>query len=181
MAYLTTTYNLEKDPHLEQIYNTTLDHYQGLWSTLFAGAFPRAQANSYYASDLYNYASFQYTHNETIRASLPDSELAWLREYAGIQQFSKNADLSGDMIRAISGRTLAARVMAILEQHTTSRGRSNKINVMFGSFEPMLAFFALSKLSDSSGMFQEIPGPGAISGFFNRIFPSLWPCKCSGR
>lgn len=172
--YLRATGNLESDPELAQLFNSSKPIYQNLWSTIFDGTFPSAAASFDYAYDLYDYASYQYTHNETVNAALKASELDWLREMASRQQFSKNGDLSvsglqeGDMIRAVSGRTLVTKVVKMFQDHISTGGGASKLSLMFGSFQPMLAFFSLSELSrgHSSELFQEIPRPGAASMLF---------------
>ncbi|KAK9773432.1 putative Histidine phosphatase superfamily [Seiridium cardinale] len=171
--YLKATSDLRSDHRIAEKYNTSYPQYQKLWSTVFNGTFPLAAATFEYAYELYDYASYQYTHNKTIRDALHADELDWLAEFASIQQFAKNGDLSvsgrnnGDMIRAISGRTLAATVIEQFQEHITTGGESPKLNLVFGSFEPMLSFFALSNLSTghSSGTFQDLPQPGGAMIF----------------
>lgn len=151
----------------------SLPEYQLLWSTVFNGTFPERAASFYYAYDLYEYAAYHYTHNSTIRNTLDVDQLSWLNQLANIQQFAMNGDLTasgkveGDMIRAIAGRTLSAKIMAQFQQQVSLQGDATKLNLMFGSFQPMLSFFSLSELSTghSSGLFQEIPGFGSASKF----------------
>lgn len=169
--YLRATGSIRSNPRIAEKWNSSYPQYQKLWSTVFAGTFPLAAATFDSAYDLYDYASFQYTHNKTIRTDLNVYELDWLHEFASIQQFAKNGDLTvsgaeeGDMIRAVSGRTLATKVIRQFQSHISTAGEYPKINLMFGNFQPMLAFFSLSGLSNgpSSGLFQEIPGPGGAS------------------
>ncbi|KAI0130338.1 histidine phosphatase superfamily [Xylariales sp. AK1849] len=171
--YQKATLDLRSDPFIDQTYNDSYAHYQELWSTVFAGTFNMSMANFGYAYDLYEYASFQYTHNETISQNLPADEMNWLAEFASIQQFAKNGDLSisgkqkGDEIRAISGRTLAYKVVSQFQEHINSEGAFAKLSLMFGSYEPFLAFFALSRMSNGhdSALFRTIPQPGAAMVF----------------
>lgn len=165
------TSNLKSNRGIAEVYNSSYAHYRQLWSTVFDGTFPLSAANFDSAYDLYDYASFQYTHNKTIKNALHADELNWLAEFANIQQFAKNGDLTvsgnqqGDKIRAISGRTLAGKVVSQFQQHIVTGGQTAKLSLMFGSFQPMLAFFSLSGLSTGldSGMFQEIPNAGGVS------------------
>ncbi|KAI1456502.1 phosphoglycerate mutase-like protein [Annulohypoxylon moriforme] len=157
----------------QEMYNSTLNFYQRTFSEVFPGAIANSMLNFDYAYDLYDYAQYQYDHNETAQQTLNVNRLAILQSLANIQQFDLNGNLSasgsqeGDMIRAISGRMLAARIVAQLSAHIHSGGTANKMTLLFGSFEPFLAFFALSNLSDtaSTGLFRQIPLPGSAMVF----------------
>ncbi|ETS85666.1 hypothetical protein PFICI_03691 [Pestalotiopsis fici W106-1] len=171
--YWRSTSNLKSNPRMTQVFDDSLPEYQLLWSTVFNGTFPANAASFYYAYDLYEYAAYHYIHNSTIRNTLDINQLKWLRDFANIQQFSLNGDLTasgrkdGDMIRAIAGRTLSAKVVSQFQQLVLLKGGAPQINLMFGSFQPMLSFFSLSELSTghSSGLFQEIPGFGGAMIF----------------
>lgn len=171
--YYQATSNLRSDTLVDRAYNASLQHYQDLWSTVFAGTFHMSEVNLDHAYELYDYASFQYNHNATIRSSLSLDELNWIGQFASLQQFSQNGNLTvsgsqrGDAIRAISGRTLAGKVLSQFQGQISSKGAINKLTLMFGSFEPLLAFFSLSSLSHghSSNLFQDIPLPGSAMVF----------------
>jgi hypothetical protein len=164
---------LRSDVTIDRVYNSSLQHYQDLWSTVFAGTFPMTDVNFDNAYALYDYAQFQYNHNATVRDSLSLDELDWIGQFASLEQFAKNGNLSvsgsqtGDMIRAISGRTLAGKVLAQFQGQIKSQGSVNKLTLMFGSFEPLLAFFSLSQLSygHAASLFQDIPSPGSAMVF----------------
>ncbi|XDG03580.1 hypothetical protein ABKA04_003195 [Annulohypoxylon sp. FPYF3050] len=157
----------------QSAYNSTLNFYETTFAEVFPGAIASSMLNFDYAYDLYDYAQYQYDHNATAQKLLNVNRLAILRSLANTQQFDLNGNLSasgmqeGDMIRAIAGRMLAARVVAQLSAHIHSGGSANKMSLLFGSFEPFLAFFALSNLSStaSSGLFRQIPLPGSAMVF----------------
>ncbi|OIW27189.1 phosphoglycerate mutase-like protein, partial [Coniochaeta ligniaria NRRL 30616] len=171
--YYESVLNFTDDPVVVEMHDQTLNFYQRLWDAIFSSAFPLSMASFYYANDLYEYAAYQYNHDNTTHSKMTSVDLAMLALYAGIQQRDLNGNLSasgavqGDMIRAISGRTLAAKVLAGLKLNMASRGSSNKLNLMFGSFEPMIAFFALSGLVNgpSADNFEQLPNPGAAMVF----------------
>ncbi|RYP29811.1 hypothetical protein DL767_006552 [Monosporascus sp. MG133] len=58
------------------------------------------------------------------------------------------AQREGSTNQAISGSTLACRILAQFQAHLAAAQDTHKLNLMFGSFEPFLAFFALSTLAD---------------------------------
>lgn len=130
-------------------------------------------ANFFYASDLYQYAAYKWNHDNETHTKMNATDLATLAMYAGLQQQDLNGDIivdgvgQGDMISAVAGRTLAAKIVASLDLNMASEGSSNKLNLMFGSFEPMIAFFALAGLVDgpSGADFEPLPDPGAAMVF----------------
>ncbi|KAI0180746.1 phosphoglycerate mutase-like protein [Hypoxylon sp. FL1284] len=152
------------------IYDPMFDFYQQTWREVFPNTLPSSMLNFDYAYDLYDYAQYAYDHDQSVRDALTADRLQVLRDLANIQQFELNGDLTasglqqGDMIRAISGRTLAAKVVAQLSAHISSAGTEHKMTLMFGSFEPFLAFFALSDLAIASA-FRTIPQPGSAMVF----------------
>lgn len=162
-----------------KIYKDTLNTYRNMWDKYFTAAFPENLATFEYAYDLYEYAAYQFnhdkdTHHQMLTANTSYStDLAFLAELAGTQQRDLNGNLSvsgvvpGDMIRAISGRMLAGKVLERMKLNIASKGANNKLNLMFGSFEPFVAFFALSGLvnGNSAGDFQQLPNNGAAMVF----------------
>ncbi|KAI8964799.1 phosphoglycerate mutase-like protein [Daldinia sp. FL1419] len=155
----------------QKMYNSTSVFYERTWDEVFPNTLPNTMLNFDYAYDLYDYAQYAYDHDESIHDSLGEDRLAILRNLANSQQFALNGNLSasgsqqGDMIRAIAGRTLAAKVVSQLSAHIDSAGSANKLTLMFGSFEPFLSFFSLADLPNVAGTFRQIPNPGATIVF----------------
>lgn len=185
--YLSSSMELRDDPEMEETYVATYEFYQNLWTKAFQGSpFLMTSVNFDYAYELWDYASYQYSHNATVRGGggngttgstraglLNVAEVAKLHQLANQQQYGLNGNLTayaqqpGDRIRAVAGRTLAGRVIAQFQGHLSSRQRTRKLNLMVGSFEPFLAFFALAGLADEhgSGLFLQIPPPGSALVF----------------
>ncbi|KAK8108294.1 uncharacterized protein PG998_010307 [Apiospora kogelbergensis] len=147
--------------------------YDGLRRGVFAGTEPFASTpDADHAYELWDYAGYQHAHNATVRAGLGADVLDRLHRLASDQQFDYNGNLSasglqpGDMVRAVAGRTLAARVAAQLRSQVAG-GYPHKLSLAFGTFEPMLAFFALAQLSEgpASLRFRTIPAPGSAMVF----------------
>ncbi|RYP53399.1 hypothetical protein DL768_001644 [Monosporascus sp. mg162] len=113
-----------------------------------------------YAYGVWHYASYQYNHNETIRGNglehglLQDTEITELQRLANWQQHGLDGNLTayvqreGAMIRAISCRTLASRILAQFQAHLAAAQETHRLNLTFGSLEQFLTFFALSALAD---------------------------------
>lgn len=144
--------------------------YQLLFNTTFRDTFPTAMIGFEQAYNLYDYVQYHYTHNATVRAALNTTKyIELLFEYASLQQWNLNGNLSawgrtpGDMIRAVSGRTLAERILFYMSSRLSPTQDDNKLTLMFGSFEPFIAFFALAGLT--SEKFMLLPRPGAAMVF----------------
>ncbi|KAI1084621.1 phosphoglycerate mutase-like protein [Whalleya microplaca] len=158
---------------VQQLYNSTLDFYQSTWTEVFPNTLPKVMLSYDYAYDLWDYAQYAYDHSNASRDALGADRLATLRAYATSQQTNLNGNLSasglrsGDQIRAVAGRTLAGKVVSQLSTNIASGGSTNKLTLMFGTFEPLLSFFALSELVDlpTTTVFQQLPDPGAAAAF----------------
>jgi hypothetical protein len=154
------------------LFNQTFGLYQQLFSTYpLNGTFPLSNANFWDAYNLYDYVRYMYNHNETVNDGLrnPNRTIDILQNLAEDQQLAMNSDKvasglkGGDMIRTVAGRTLAQKVLDQFEDNQSWGGSHNKLTVMFGSFEPFLAFFSLARLQGAitDDEFKTIPEPGA--------------------
>ena len=157
------------------MYRSTLSFYEQLWPAVFEGVYSQSATSFYNAYDLYDYASYQYAHSAEVHSTLNQSDINALRTYASAQQRALGANLtatsatdgSSNMIRAVAGRMLAKQAVNQLRQNTVSSGAKNKLSLTFGSFEPLISFFALSGLLDGpdAAAFQMLPAAGATMVF----------------
>jgi hypothetical protein len=169
-------YSLASNTYIGSVdYNLTsissLPLYQRLIPLLFQNVVPQSLVEYYNAYILWEYANYQYVHNQTVYEKLNPADLSELRLLASHQEFARNGDLSisgltkGDRIRAISGQTYAAHVLSLLGQNIESQGSNEKLNVLFSEYEVFLAFFSLSGLSGISDQFTQIPETGSVIVF----------------
>jgi hypothetical protein len=102
------------------------------------------------------------------------TELMELEDLARAWVFARNANLtapvwpSGNKIRPIAGKTLANMVVARLQDNIAAGGGSrSKLNLVFGSYQPFVAWFSLAGLYSSSITtgFKEMPQPGSAMIF----------------
>lgn len=171
--YTESLLNFKNDLVVATIFNNTQNFYQQLWRQVLHEVFPSSMANFAHAYVLYDYASFRYAHDNKTRSNLTDGELAIMARFASTEQRNKNANLSisgniaDDMIRAIAGRTMAAKTLALLRENIRLGGTSNKINIAFTTLEPFIAWFSLSGLVIGEHMeaFKPLPEPGAMMVF----------------
>ena len=187
MNYWASTSELRAVAGTSETYEATYEFYQNLWAKAFPGRaspFSDSEVSFANAYDLWDWASYQYNHNSTISGSggnanstdeepglVRASEITQLRQLADLQQWGLNGNLTevdpALPIRTIAGRTLAGRINAQFQSHVRSQGQTHKLSLTFGSYEPALAFFAISGLADDngSGQFMQIPPPGSALVF----------------
>ena len=160
-----------------RLYNNTLSFYQELFTDgALNGTVPGDDTQLWNAYDLYQYVDYMYGHNETVFKGLknPNETLTMLQSYAFEFEQAKNALVSDDtsnplnLLYPIAGRTLAALVIEIFQAFAES-SQENKLSLMFGSFQPMLAFFSLAGLygpaTNPDALTSAIPQPGAALVF----------------
>lgn len=144
-----------------------------MWNSVLKDAFPQTMANFANAFLLYDYALYRYNHDSEIRDAVAPSELALMASFASTEQRSKNADLSvsgtteGDMIRAVAGRTMASKTLALFRENMRQGGAIRKLNLAFTTIETFVSFFALSGLiaGDRAADFKPLPEQGGMMVF----------------
>ncbi|KAJ2896201.1 histidine phosphatase superfamily [Zalerion maritima] len=139
------------------------DHIQSIFDDVFPDSpFVEALVNSNNAYKLYDYARYEAAHDATVAEELTATELQYLRDIAWAAVFMEHAGLyagDGDMILAMAGRMLAGAVVDAFDSYYASGGYTHRMNFVFGSFEPLLAFNAITNLTnDNSGL-------GILGGF----------------
>jgi hypothetical protein len=143
--------------------------YAHLYSLALSDTFSQNDSsylNAYYISDYLNY---MYLRNDTLRNLLSPQDLRSAQFLADQFVFATNGDLTvqgeestDDRILAVAGRTLAYRIVEDLQMNVLSKGYLNKLSLYFGSFEPMVAFAALSQLASSrQSNFYGLPNQGS--------------------
>ncbi|KAL7799881.1 heterokaryon incompatibility domain-containing protein [Trichoderma ceciliae] len=154
---------------------------QSLYRSLFAtpplkGTLSNGSVNYWNAYGIYEYVNYMNTHNKTVNAGLrfANDTIAVLRANAFELERAKNGDSLStnpkstyNNISSIAGQTLAMQIASSLSSAT--QGSGSKLTLMFGSFEPMLAFFSLMGLYSTdnllSGPFSTLPSPGSAMIF----------------
>ncbi|KAI5458122.1 histidine phosphatase superfamily [Mariannaea sp. PMI_226] len=176
-----TNNNLRDDPVIEDFYNASLPFYQLLFSTPpLQGTIDLNDANAWNAYELYDYVSYMYVHNKTINDGLTNGSdiLDIMNSFATTMERAKNAymnitsdsqeDENKGILYSIAGRTLSYK---IAKQFINYLGgiSYDKISIMFGGYEPILAFIAMAGLLNNEtateGPFSRLPEPGAAMVF----------------
>ena len=149
-----------------QIKSSTQGFYTSFQSNVFAGVFPMAQVNYDNAYLLFDYLSYGNIHNSTINRTLSDTDLARARGLADQWLQAVNGNTSESLsIETIAGQTLAAEIIGLLKTNIESKGIARKLNLLFGSFEPMISFAALTQLPKTNSLFYGMPQDGSSMVF----------------
>ncbi|KAF1817491.1 phosphoglycerate mutase-like protein [Eremomyces bilateralis CBS 781.70] len=136
---------------------------------------------SYYnARTIWQYISYQYVHNSTVKA-LFDAEpftgyLANLRHYASLQEYyySGNMSVAGangrsltsnEWVRPIAGRTVAAKILGLLNNTIASSGTETLLNLIVTDESAMVALFSLISLTSRNQNFIGLPEQGSAAVF----------------
>ena len=149
--------------------------YDSLQPEFLNGIFSNASVGFFDAYYIWDYLNYQNIHNGTVADNLDPVELATVKVLAADWMFAMYANTSlsgkknGDQIGAIAGRTFASRLLQAFYTTINTQGASDKMTLLFGSFEPMIAFAALADLaSPQHSAFFNIPEPG--SSFIFELF-----------
>lgn len=149
-----------------QIKSSTQAFYAGFQSDVFAGVFSEPEVNYDYAYLLYDYLNYENTHNSTVNKSLSDTDLPRVRGLADQWLQAVNGNTSETLsIKTIAGQTLAAEIMGLMAANIESRGGAGKLSLLFGTFEPMIAFAALAQLPKKNTQFYSMPQDGSSMVF----------------
>jgi hypothetical protein len=166
--YLASTNDYYSSEAFETIQNTTESFYSSLQPAYLDGIFSDASVGYYDAYYIWDYLNYASIHNTSVEQSLSLEDLTRAKILADDWVFAMNADVDtsgsipGDHIRAISGRTLATRILQAFYTTINTQGSSDKMTLVFGSFEPMVAFAALAGLvSPQNAAFYNVPEPGS--------------------
>ncbi|KAI1059312.1 hypothetical protein LB507_003626 [Fusarium sp. FIESC RH6] len=177
--YTEVSTNLTDHESISNIYESSLQFYQDLFSTPpLEGTIDMRSANLRNAYNIWQFVDYQYRHNETVHEELGNANgtLTLLNFYATKMERAANSysDRSDDnselgVLYSIAGRTLAYKVMSQFRSNIRWGNDYNKLTFMFGSVEPIVSFISLSGLLTEENVDQEpwssLPKPGAALVF----------------
>jgi hypothetical protein len=142
--------------------NANSAFYASLIPGVLDGIFPLASVGYYDAFEIWDYVQYGVTHNSTVADAVSDTDMVKLRILADDAVFAQNCNTSS--AASIAGRTLATRMIESLYSNINTLGAYQQMTLFFGSFEPLMAFFALAglpSLSLQNQQFYSIPEQGA--------------------
>lgn len=145
--------------------------YDGIESNILNDAFPGQNISFDYAYLVFDYLNYEKIHDEKISQKLTEADLAQARDLANRQvrgwngYSSDGGSASKISIQTIAGQTLAAQIVGLLLNNLQSKGIAGKLNLLFGSFEPIVEFSVLTGLAMEKRELSEIPDPGSSMVF----------------
>ena len=107
---------------------------------------------------VFDYLNVAIIHNASIPSDelLDDDTVLQLQALANVHEFNLAFNES-DPIRAINGKTLAADIVAGLNNTITTQGKKAKINAQFNAYSFFLSFFGLAQLPKVNPDFFGVP------------------------
>jgi hypothetical protein len=171
-AYTASGYEYYTSPEYATILDTTTGFYEGLEEDFLSGIFTNSSVGYFDAYYIWDYLRYGFIHNTSIADHISEETLLRARALADELTFALNGNTSAsgstrsDQIRAIGGRTLATRIVEALYTNIDTSGQYDKMTLLFGSYEPMVSFAALTGLaSEQNPQFYSIPDPGSSMVF----------------
>ncbi|KAM3432341.1 hypothetical protein NHJ13734_006922 [Beauveria thailandica] len=174
-----STANLTTNPTLKDAAQKSADFYTKLFSSgPLQGALAADDANLFNAYDIYNLVRYEYMHNATVRANLANADATLVRlaadaftmERAKSDPGSSTANDTASVALTIAGRTLAHLVADQLNLDANrTAGRVQRLTVLFGSFQPLMALFSVAGLLTRDNVLStpigNVTAPGAAIVF----------------
>ncbi|KAI9673072.1 MAG: hypothetical protein M1829_004386 [Trizodia sp. TS-e1964] len=159
--YNNAVYNYLLSADLNNTQTQTNTFYQSLIDQLFRGKIPAPAASYLNANALFEYADYANTHNQSVHSKLVPADLDQLRVLSDRFSYAITSPQGGDNILTIAGQTLLYNVAALLKTNALHQGRLFKLNLLFGSFDPMMAAASLLQLPSSFPDFYGTPQHGS--------------------
>ncbi len=144
---------------------STTEFYARLQPDYLDGIFTDSSVGYYDAFYIWDYLQYGYTHNTSIADHIFYGDLIQARHLASELVWALNGNTTAPA-STVGGATLATKIMESLYTNLETTGLYNKITLLFGSYEPMLSFAALTGLaSQQNPQFYSIPLPGSSMVF----------------
>lgn len=132
----------------QRIQSESSSFYNRLYAYVLDGLFSRYSSVYSNALSISEYLSYRYNHVsiQGDRPALSDVRRARALADRLASATNSNRGRNGDPIGAVAGRTLARSVLSGLERNILADGDYSKMTLLFGTYEPMIAFYSLVQL-----------------------------------
>ena len=140
------------------LYTSTLDFYKDLDAHLDDTFTPNdlGYFDAYY---IYDWLQYEVLHNASFQIS--DVNLTRAKILAADWVYAMYSN-STDAVKSIAGRTFATQVLAAFSNSIQNQGKTNKLNLWFGDFPPMVSFAKLARLTGPQNqIFYDVPPMGS--------------------
>ncbi|KAK7536290.1 histidine phosphatase superfamily, partial [Phyllosticta citribraziliensis] len=143
--------------------NRTGELYNNIGNAVLLGAMSEDSWNYDRAYLIYDYVNYAYWHDSSTQQAFANNEslrgsLDQLRYLADQQQWAMvNSTDPVHFVRSIAGQALASKILNQLYININTAGSAAKLSLLFGEFDPMLAFIGLTGLSEQEPDLRGIP------------------------
>ncbi|KAJ9311231.1 hypothetical protein DTO271D3_8531 [Paecilomyces variotii] len=158
----------QNTPEFSQIKEDTLGFYAYIYELALTGVYDEDHANYENAYDISEYLEYSYLHNSTLQDILTEEDISYARALADQYVYATNGNVTGygqrsngSQVSTIAGRTMVQLVVDSFNSSIQAQGSEAKMSLIFGSYEPAVAFAALAQMSDLNSNFYGRPVPGA--------------------
>ncbi|KAL1846267.1 hypothetical protein Plec18167_005893 [Paecilomyces lecythidis] len=158
----------QNSPEFFQIKDETSGFYAYIYELALTGVYDADNANYANAYDISEYLEYAYLHNSTLQDILTQDDLSYARALADQYVYATNGNVTGygqqrndDRVTTIAGRTMVQLVVDSFNSSIEAQGSEAKMSLIFGSYEPAVAFAALAQMPDLNSNFYGRPVPGA--------------------
>lgn len=164
-AYTGAIINYYNTTDFKFLYTSTLDFYRSLDDTL-DDIFTPNDLGYFDAYYIYDWLQYEVLHNSSFRIS--DVNMTRAKVMAANWVYALYAN-STDPVKSIAGRSMATQILGSFYNAIQNKGRTNKLNLWFGDFAPMVSFAQLAELTGrQNSIFYNIP-PMASSYVFELV------------
>jgi hypothetical protein len=137
----------------QDITRDTAAFYEKLWTLALSGVYDEASVTYTNAVQISEYLEYELVHNASLLETLLYADIRHARSLADQYMWSTNSQQSsssGSTIRAaspIAGQTLASSIMEAFDLNIRNSGDRQKMTLLFGSDEPLVALSCLMGLA----------------------------------
>ncbi|KAI9928319.1 hypothetical protein ASPWEDRAFT_443121 [Aspergillus wentii DTO 134E9] len=161
-------YEYRASLEVQEITQVSEAFYMRLYDQALSGVFERSAATYKNAQSISQFLEYQAVHNETLLHSINQEDIDRARWYADQYIYATNGNkissgpIANASIRTVAGQTLAPRILNAFKNNINNRGNGEKLSLVFGSSEPVVALASLMQLSSpKNGNFQSRLAAGA--------------------
>lgn len=144
--------------NFDLLYTSTLDFYRSL-DVVLEDIFSLNNLGYFDAYYIYDWLQYEALHNSSFQLS--EVNMTRAKTLAADWVFALFSN-GTDPVKSIAGRSLTEQILYTFYQAIANQGTTNKLNLWFGDFAPMVSFAALAQLtSDQNSAFWNVPPMGS--------------------
>lgn len=131
--------------------------YQAIGKEYLQNTFYQSSLGYAGAYQIYDYLQYEYLHNTNFRNTISEVNMTKASILAAnwVDALYGNAS---DPVSSVAGRTLANAVLTSFSEAISMQGQTNKLNLLFGDYQPMTSFAAIAGLTnEQNAAFYYIP------------------------